>query len=97
MIDRRYFNLMKPTAYLINCARGPVINQSDLLDALDRKIIKGAAIDVFEVEPPLRSDHPLLNRSDIITTPHIGFNTSESLVSKAEMAIKNVQGYLNTK
>ncbi|MED7787945.1 NAD(P)-dependent oxidoreductase [Francisella sp. 19X1-34] len=95
MINKHYFNLMKPSAYLINCARGPIVNQHDLIEALDNKKLKSAAIDVFDIEPPLQSNHILLNRDDIIATPHIGFNTQEALVSKANMAIEHVINYLN--
>ncbi|WP_150467075.1 NAD(P)-dependent oxidoreductase [Francisella sp. SYW-9] len=95
MINSHYFNLMKPSAYLINCARGPIVNQQDLIDALDNKKLKGAAIDVFDTEPPLSSDNLLLNRKDIIATPHIGFNTQEALASKAKIAINHVIEYLN--
>ncbi|MED7789662.1 NAD(P)-dependent oxidoreductase [Francisella sp. 19X1-34] len=95
MIDKHYFNLMKPSAYLINCARGPIVNQQDLIDALDNKKLKGAAIDVFDIEPPLKPDNTLLNREDIIATPHIGFNTQEALASKAKIAINHVLEYLN--
>jgi D-3-phosphoglycerate dehydrogenase len=96
IINKKYFDLMKPSAYLINCARGPIVNTIDLINALDSGNLKGAAIDVFDTEPPLEPNHPLLNRKDIIATPHIGFNTQEALKTKATIAIKHISSFLNS-
>jgi D-3-phosphoglycerate dehydrogenase len=62
--------LMKPDSYLINTSRGPVVDETALLDALNSNKIAGAALDVFEKEPP-DPDNPLLHREDVIVTPHI--------------------------
>lgn len=70
------FKTMKRTAFLINTSRGRVVNERDLLRALDEKIIAGAALDVFEAEPPNFRD--LVSRSDVIATPHIAGQTTEA-------------------
>lgn len=85
---------MKPTAYLINCARGPIVNSADLKSALESKILAGAALDVFDMEPPLAQDYSLLNNPHIIATPHIGFNTQEALLNKGQLALNNIINFL---
>jgi D-3-phosphoglycerate dehydrogenase / 2-oxoglutarate reductase len=77
------FSRMKPTAYLINTARGPIVDEIALAAALDRKQIAGAALDVTENEPPTGS--PLIGRDNVIITPHTSFYSEESLV---ELQIK---------
>jgi len=69
MINRDFFNLMKPTAYLINCSRGPVVNEKDLIDALDERKIAGAGLDVFEYEP-IDPNNPLLKMDNVSVTNH---------------------------
>ncbi|HJZ45599.1 MAG TPA: phosphoglycerate dehydrogenase [Roseiflexaceae bacterium] len=67
---------MKPTAYLINAARGGIVDEAALADALERRVIAGAGLDVFEQEPP--SNSPLLGHSNVIATPHLGASTVEA-------------------
>ena len=69
---------MKPTAYLVNTARGPIVDEDALLDVLKRRKIAGAGIDVFAVEP-LPTDHPFRALDNIVLTPHLGYATRESL------------------
>lgn len=69
MIDRRVFERMKPTAILINTARGPIVNERDLIAALRAKSIQGAGLDVYEVEPP-EKDNPLFELDNVVLTPH---------------------------
>jgi len=77
MIDEPQLGLMKPSAYLINAARGGVVNEEALCRALKEKKIAGAALDVVENEP-LRQDHPLLQLENVIFTPHLGALTLEA-------------------
>src|SRR5436309_11880667 len=69
---------MKPTAYLVNTARGPIVDEGALLEALQQRKIAGAAVDVFSVEP-LPVDHPFRKLDNILVTPHLGYATRESL------------------
>jgi D-3-phosphoglycerate dehydrogenase len=86
---------MKPTAYLINCARGALVNTVDLLEALREGSIAGYAADVLEQEPP-DADDPLVTSGleNVILTPHIGSRTYESVVRQATMAAKNLVAVL---
>jgi D-3-phosphoglycerate dehydrogenase len=69
LVDAEHFALMKPTAYLINTARGPIVNQQALAHALSSRRIAGAGLDVFEPEPPDPND-PILKLENVILTPH---------------------------
>ena len=68
---------MKPTAYLINTARGPIVDEAALLETLQQSKIAGAAIDVFSVEP-LPVDHPFRKLDNVVLTPHLGYVTEEN-------------------
>jgi phosphoglycerate dehydrogenase-like enzyme len=96
MISLKLLASMKPGAFLVNCARGPIVNSTDLLTALDRGMIAGAALDVFDVEPPLPHDYPLLQSPKVIATPHLGFNTQEALVAKGRMTLDHIVAFLAT-
>ena len=76
MIGNEQFELMKDTAFIINTARGQLIVESDLFDALSNNKIAGAALDVFETEPPNNSE--LINLKNLIVTPHIGAQIIEA-------------------
>lgn len=77
MIGRKQFALMKKGVRLINCARGGLVDEAALLEAIDEGIVAGAAFDVFEQEPP-PADHPFLHHPNIIVTPHLGASTVEA-------------------
>lgn len=77
MISRPQFELMRKGIRIINCARGGIIDEIALVEAIDAGIVAGAAFDVFEEEPP-RADHPFLNNPKIIVTPHLGASTIEA-------------------
>ena len=77
LIDARRLASMKPTAYLLNAARGEVVDENALADALSSKRLAGAAVDVF-AEQPLRRDHPFLALDNIVLTPHAAALTDES-------------------
>jgi glyoxylate reductase len=88
LIDRRALARMKPSAYLINTARGPVVDEAALVAALDAGAIAGAALDVFEREPAL---HPGLSGLDaVVLAPHVGSSTRETRGAMAELAARNV-------
>ncbi|HET6381912.1 MAG TPA: D-glycerate dehydrogenase [Armatimonadota bacterium] len=89
MIGRRELALMKPTAYLINTARGGVIDQAALFDALNEGTIAGAGLDVFEVEP-LSADDPLTTLPNVVLLPHIGSASSRTRMAMADLAARNL-------
>ncbi len=95
MVSTDLLARMKKTAFLINCARGPIVDEDALRVALESGALAGAALDVFDVEPPLPTDHPLLRFPNVIVTPHIGFDTSEALIAKGMSALHNIQAFLD--
>jgi len=94
MINERTIALMKPTAYLVNTARGALIRQTDLIAALKKKIIAGAALDVFETEPLVSGDE-ILSLDNIICTPHIGGATKDVIRHYSESVWRNLEAYLS--
>jgi phosphoglycerate dehydrogenase-like enzyme len=88
--------LMKPTAYLINTARGPLIDESALIDALQARRIAGAGIDVYWREP-LPKDHPLLALDNVVLTPHLGYVVEESYRAFYGDIVEAVTAYLDGK
>ncbi len=82
LISDKEFDLMKPTARLINCARGGIIDEEALVRALEENKIAGCALDVYATEPP-DFDHPLFKLDNCITTPHLGASTSEAQINVA--------------
>lgn len=84
---------MKPSAYIVNTSRGPVIKESDLVQALKNKDIAGAALDVYEFEPLMVDGLAGLN--NVITVPHIASATISSRNGMAELAAKNLLAMLN--
>lgn len=95
MIGGRELALMKPDAILINTARGPVVDSAALAEALRENRLAGAAVDVFETEPPLPVEHPLLCCPNLIATPHVAFATKEALYQRACIALDNIAAYLD--
>lgn len=94
LIGKEQLALMKPTAVLINTARGAVVDEQALAEALNKGQIAGAGIDVFDIEPPLPLDHPLLQAKNTIVTPHIGFDSVESMEKRAEIVFDNLYAFL---
>ncbi|RXK19021.1 2-hydroxyacid dehydrogenase family protein [Macrococcus sp. DPC7161] len=93
MIDKEQLEMMKPTAYLINASRGPVVHEAALADALENKVIEGAALDVFEFEPEINDR--LKKLDNVVITPHIGNATFEARDMMADIVTQNVYKKLN--
>ncbi|MBE1445400.1 D-2-hydroxyacid dehydrogenase [Paenibacillus sp. OAS669] len=96
LINRERLAWMKPTAFLINTARGGLIHEQDLADALNGQAIAGAALDVLSVEPP-PADNPLLTARNCIITPHIAWATQEARARLMDTAAYNVAAFLEGK
>ena len=93
MISAEKIAMMKPNAILVNCARGPVLDSQALADALNQEKIAGACIDVYEMEPPIPGDHPLLNSKNTLVTPHVAFASKEAMVKRAHIVFENIAAW----
>lgn len=93
-IGYELFSLMKPTAYLINCARGDIIVEEDLVRAIKEGKMAGAGLDVFDQEPPTL-ENPLLHMEEVVATPHTGATTSQSSRRCTEIACQGILDVLN--
>ena len=82
LIAKKELESMKPTAVLINCSRGGIVNEKDLIDALNNGVIAAAGTDVFEQEPPSQ-DNPLLNTKNLLISPHSAAQTREAVINMA--------------
>ena len=96
MVNKNLLQLMKPSAYIINTARGALINETDLATALHAGQIAGAALDVLSAEPPA-ADNPLFNVPHCIITPHIAWATKEARERLLKEAAENLKAFLNGK
>ncbi len=85
---------MKSSALLINCARGPIVDELALAEALQQGRLAGAGIDVFDIEPPLPEDHPLIQAPNCILTPHVGFLSLEAMYKRADIVADNLRSWL---
>ena len=93
LVGARELALMKPTAYLINTARGPIVDEAALLRALQSRAIAGAGLDVFD-EEPLPSDHPLKQLDNTLLMPHAGYVTEEQYRVRYRDTVENIASYL---
>ncbi len=89
LIGAREIAMMKPDAYLVNMGRGPIVDESALIDALERKSIRGAALDVFEKEPP-DPNNPLFRLENVTLTPHAVSWTDESAIGNGRSALQSI-------
>ena len=87
--------LMKPSAIFINCARGPIVDNAALAKALNEDKLAFACIDVFDMEPPIPEDYPLLSAKNTLLTPHQAFISEESMIRRAHIVFNNVYAYLD--
>jgi phosphoglycerate dehydrogenase-like enzyme len=94
LVTARHLELMKPTAHLINTARGPIVDEAALVAALRQKRIAGAALDVYDVEP-LPRDHPFLALDNVVLAPHTGYVTREAYHLFFEQVVTAIDSYLS--
>ena len=88
---------MKPGLILINTSRSELVDETSLLVALREKRIAGAGIDVFDMEPPLPEDYPLLSAPHTVLTPHVGFDTEEAMERRAAIVADNLKSFVEGK
>ena len=93
LIGARELGLMKPSGYLINTSRGPIIDESALIAALSERRIAGAALDVFDIEP-LPGDHPLRSTPNTVLTPHIGYVGHDAYTAFYEAIVEDIEAWL---
>jgi D-3-phosphoglycerate dehydrogenase len=91
LISKEMLSLCKPTAILVNTARGNVVDMEALADSLRNGKIAGAGIDVYEKEPPLQQDHPLLNAPNCVCVPHVGYATREAFDDRIDIILGNLE------
>lgn len=94
LLETEKLQLLKSTSILINTARGAIVDYSALSDLLKRNLIAGAAIDVYEKEPPLDKSHPLFEAPNTILLPHIGYATNEAIELRGNIVIENINQWL---
>lgn len=93
LINAEAISKMKPTAVLLNTARGPVVDSAALAEALNEGCLAGAGIDVFEIEPPIAKEHPLCHAKNTVLTPHVAFASKEALEARADIVFANLWKY----
>ena len=92
LVGATELGLMKPTAYLVNISRGPIVDEASLIQALRSKSIAGAAIDTFDIEP-LPPNHPLLGLSNTVLTPHLGYVTEDGYRVRYTQVVEDIQAF----
>lgn len=93
-ISRERIAMMKKSAVFINCARGPIVDNQALADALNASELAYAAIDVYDMEPPIPADYPLLHAKNTLLTPHQAFISEEAMLRRADIVFDNITNYL---
>ena len=96
LLDAARLRLMKRSAYLVNTARGAIVDELALVKILQEKAIAGAALDVF-VDEPLRQNHPIAELDNVVITPHLGWPTDSGFAGFADNAVTNIFDYMNGK
>ena len=94
LIGARELGLMKPSAYLINTSRGPIIDEAALIAALREKRIAGAALDVFDTEP-LPLDHPFRKLDNVVITPHLGYVVAQNYRTLFGGMVEDIRAFLD--
>jgi len=94
LINAKNLALLKPTAFLINTARGKIVDNQALALALRNGVLAGACIDVFDMEPPLPADYPLLSAPNVLLLPHIGYATQEAIYTRTRAVYSHLLRWL---
>src|SRR5262249_22173747 len=96
LIGAKEFALMKPTAFLVNTSRGPLVDEAALIDALTSRRIAGAGLDVYDIEP-LPVDHPLRKIDNVVLSPHLGYVTQENCRGSYVGVVEDIRAFLDGK
>ena len=96
LVGAKEFGLMKPSAFIINTSRGPIIDEAAMLAALREKKIAGAGLDVFDIEP-LPLDHPLRKMDNVVLTPHLGYVSEQNYRHYFAGVVEDIRGFLDGK
>jgi len=96
LVGAKELGLMKPSAFIINTSRGPIIDEAALLTALREKKIAGAGLDVFDIEP-LPIDHPLRKMDNVVLTPHLGYVSEQNYKYYFAGVVEDIRGFLDGK
>ena len=92
LVGERELGLMKPTSYLINISRGPIVDEPSLIQALTNGTIAGAGLDTFDIEP-LPTNHPLLGLSNTVITPHLGYVTEDGYRLRYTQVVEDIRAF----
>ncbi|MFO8020865.1 MAG: NAD(P)-dependent oxidoreductase [Perlabentimonas sp.] len=95
LIGVREFEMMKDSAIFINTARGKIVETEALVKALNKPQIAGAAVDMYEKEPPLEASHQILKAQNTLLLPHLGFATHEAIAERSVIVLDNIRAWLN--
>jgi glycerate dehydrogenase len=93
-VNATLLNRMKPSSFLINTSRGPLVNETDLAAALDAGTLAGAGLDVVSAEP-IKADNPMLKAKNCLITPHIAWATLEARQRLMQTTVENVSGFID--
>jgi phosphoglycerate dehydrogenase-like enzyme len=96
LVGAKEIGLMKPTAYLINTSRGPIVDEAAMLAALRESKIAGAGLDVFDIEP-LPKDHPLRKMDNVVITPHLGYVALRNYQNYFAGVVEDIRGFIDGK
>ncbi|MCH2506030.1 MAG: D-2-hydroxyacid dehydrogenase family protein [Dehalococcoidia bacterium] len=94
LVGAKELNLMKPTSYLINISRGPIVDELSLIQALTSGSIAGAGLDTFDIEP-LPTNHPLLGLSNTVITPHLGYVTEDGYRVRYTQVVEDIRAFIS--
>ena len=93
LLDDRRLRLMKPTAFIVNTSRGPIVGEAAFIDTMKRRAIRRAALDVFNIEP-LPKGHPLATLDNVVLSPHLGYASEDNMRQYFIDAVENLEAWL---
>lgn len=95
LVNAELIGLMRPNAILVNASRGSIVDYAALAQALKSNSIAGAAVDVYEKEPPIQQNHPLISAPNVVLLPHIAYATTEAIERRTEIVLENIRCWIS--